>query len=185
VLNQAGLADDFGVSRMPIRQALKRLQAEGLVERRPNRRLQVATLRRSEIEDIFDMRLALEPLALRLAVPLTTAGDLRAAHRALEDARDEKDTATFGLRNTAYHLALVSPCHRRRLLSEIHSLLDLSDRYQRAALSDGTFRQPLNVAHEALFAAVSTGDADEATRILEQHLRTGRDRLLELFADDE
>lgn len=184
-LNQEALAEDFGVSRMPIRQALKRLQAEGLVEQQPNRRLQVASLRRSEIEDIFDMRLALEPLALRLAVPRTTATDLRASARALEDAGEESDPATFGIRNTAYHMALLAPCRRRRLLAEIRSLLDLSDRYQRAAATDGTFRAPLQAEHEQLFERIQAGDAEGAVAILDGHLRAGRDRLLELFAGHE
>jgi DNA-binding GntR family transcriptional regulator len=184
-LNQEALAEDFGVSRMPVRQALKRLQAEGLVQQLTNRRLQVATLRRSEIEDIFDMRLALEPLGLRLAVPQTTPADLRASARALEDAGDETDPSTFGMRNTAYHMALVAPCRRPRLLGELRSLLDLSDRYQRAAVADAPFRRPLQDEHERIYAAVAGGDADLAVEILHGHLRAGRDRLLELFADDD
>ena len=136
-LRQEELAERLGVSRMPVREAIKRLHAEGLVEVLPSRRVRVAALSRDEIEDIYDMRAALEPLAVRLAVPRLTRAQLRDAAHALEAAADEEDAETFGVRNAAFHLSLMSACERPRLLAEIASLLDLSDRYQRAALRAG------------------------------------------------
>lgn len=181
-LNQEALADELGVSRMPIRQALKRLQVEGLVQRQQNRRVVVTPLSREEIEEIFDMRIALEPLALRLAIPRVTPQDLRRIGHALDDATADDDPASFGTRNSAYHMALVQPCGRPRLLREIRSLLDLSDRYQRAAYRDGTFTGPLRDEHEQLLDAVRNGDADTGAEVLSQHIRQGRDRLVELFS---
>lgn len=183
-LNQEGLADELGVSRMPVRQALKRLQVEGLVQRQQNRRVVVTPLSREEIEEIFDMRIALEPLALRLAIPRVTPQELRWIAHALDDASAEDDPASFGTRNSAYHMALVQPCGRPRLLREIRSLLDLSDRYQRAAYRDGTFTGPLRDEHEQLFDAVRTGDVDRGATVLADHIRQGRDRLVELFSAD-
>ncbi len=184
-LNQEALADELGVSRMPIRQALKRLQTEGLVQRQQNRRVVVTPLSREEIEEIFDMRIALEPLALRLAIPLVTPQDLRRIGHALDDATADDDPASFGTRNSAYHMALVQPCGRPRLLREIRSLLDLSDRYQRAAYRDGTFTGPLRDEHEQLLEAVRAGDADTGADVLAKHIRQGRDRLVELFSAQE
>lgn len=183
-LNQEALADELGVSRMPVRQALKRLQVEGLVQRQQNRRVIVTPLSREEIEEIFDMRIALEPLALRLAIPRVTPQELRWIAHALDDASAEDDPASFGTRNSAYHMALVQPCGRPRLLREIRSLLDLSDRYQRAAYRDGTFTGPLRDEHEQLFDAVRTGDVDRGATVLADHIRKGRDRLVELFSAD-
>lgn len=182
-LNQEALADELGVSRMPIRQALKRLQAEGLVERQQNRRVSVSSLSREELEDIFDMRIALEPLALSLAIPRATAADQRWMRYALEDANADDDPETFGKRNSAYHMSLMQPCGRPRLLREIRSLLDLSDRYQRAAYQDQTFTGPLRPEHERLLAAVAERDADTGATVLAEHIRQGRDRLIELFSD--
>lgn len=184
-LNQEALAEELGVSRMPIRQALKRLQIEGLVQRQQNRRVIVTPLSRAEIEDIFDMRIALEPLALRLAIPQVTPQDLRRIGHALEDASADDDPASFGTRNSAYHMALVQPCGRPRLLREIRSLLDLSDRYQRAAYRDGTFTGPLADEHQRLLDAVRAGDADTGAEVLGRHIRQGRDRLVELFSAAE
>jgi DNA-binding GntR family transcriptional regulator len=180
-LRQEDLAERLGVSRMPVREAIKQLHSEGLVEVLPSRRVRVAALSRAEIQDIYDMRAALEPLAVRLAVPLLTKAQLRDAAHALEAADDEQDADTFGVRNAAFHLALMNPCERPRLLNGIASLLDLSDRYQRAALRDGEHNALVRAEHAALLEAARAGDADEAARLTEEHVRGAGARLLELF----
>jgi DNA-binding GntR family transcriptional regulator len=180
-LRQEDLAARLGVSRMPVREAIKRLQSEGLVEVLPSRRVRVAALSRAEIEDIYDMRAALEPLAVGLAVPRLTKAQLRDAAHALEAADDEEDADTFGVRNAAFHLALMSPCERPRLLNEIASLLDLSDRYQRAALRDPQHNARVREEHAVLLAAARGRDADTAARLTEEHVRRAGARLLELF----
>ncbi len=181
-LRQEDLAERLGVSRMPVREAIRRLHAEGLVEVLPSRRVRVAPLDRAEIEDIYDMRAALEPLAVRLAVPRLTKAQLREAAHALEAADDEDDADTFGVRNAAFHLALMTSCERPRLLNEIASLLDLSDRYQRAALRDEEHNARVREEHAALFAAARAGDAATAADLTERHVRQAGARLLELFA---
>ena len=180
-LRQEDLAERLGVSRMPVREAIKRLHSEGLVEVLPSRRVRVAALSRAEVEDIYDMRAALEPLAVRLAVPRLTKAQLRDAAHALEAAEHEEDADTFGVRNAAFHLALVNPCERPRLLNGIASLLDLSDRYQRAALRDDEHNARVRAEHAALLEAARAGDAGEAARLTEAHVRGAGARLLELF----
>ena len=180
-LRQEDLAERLGVSRMPVREAIRRLHAEGLVEVLPSRRVRVAPLDRAEIEDIYDMRAALEPLAVRLAVPRLTKAQLRDAAHALEAADDEDDADTFGVRNAAFHLALMTPCERPRLLNGIASLLDLSDRYQRAALRDEEHNARVREEHAALLAAARAGDATTAADLTESHVRQAGARLLHLF----
>jgi DNA-binding GntR family transcriptional regulator len=180
-LRQEDLAERLGVSRMPVREAIKQLHAEGLVEVLPSRRVRVAALSRAEIEDIYDMRAVLEPLAISLAVPRLTKAQLRDAAHALEAADDEQDAGTFGVRNAAFHLSLMNPCERPRLLNGIASLLDLSDRYQRAALRHGEHNALVRAEHAALLEAARAGDADEAARLTEAHVRGAGARLLELF----
>jgi DNA-binding GntR family transcriptional regulator len=180
-LRQEDVAERLGVSRMPVREAIKRLHSEGLVEVLPSRRVRVAELSRAEIEDIYDMRAVLEPLAMRLAVPRLTRAQLRDAAHALEAADDEEDADTFGVRNAAFHLSLMNACERTRLLNGIASLLDLSDRYQRAALRHGEHNALVRAEHAALLEAARAGDADEAARLTEAHVRGAGARLLELF----
>jgi DNA-binding GntR family transcriptional regulator len=180
-LRQEELAERFAVSRMPVREALKRLESEGLVEVLPSRRVRVASLSRREIEDVYDMRAALEPLAVRLAVPRLTRAHLRDAAHALEAAEDESDAETFGVRNAAFHLALMDACERPRLLAAIASLLDVSDRYQRAALRDVEHTMLVRDEHRRLLDAARRGDGDEAARVAEAHVRGAGARLLDLF----
>ena len=180
-LRQEDLAERLGVSRMPVREAIRRLHAEGLVEVLPSRRVRVAPLDRAEIEDVYDMRAALEPLAVRLAVPRLTKAQLRDAAHALEAADDEEDADTFGVRNAAFHLALMTSCDRPRLLAGIASLLDISDRYQRAALRDEEHNARVREEHAALLEAARTGDAAAAADLTEHHVRQAGARLLELF----
>jgi DNA-binding GntR family transcriptional regulator len=180
-VRQEDVAARLGVSRMPVREAIKRLEAEGLVEVLPSRRVRVAALSRDEIEDIYDMRAVLEPLAIRLAVPKLTRAQLRDAAHALEAADDEEDADTFGVRNAAFHLALMNPCERPRLLNGIASLLDLSDRYQRAALRDPEHNARVRAEHAALLEAARAGDADRAAQLTEAHVRQAGARLLGLF----
>lgn len=180
-LRQEELAERLGVSRMPVREAIKRLHAEGLVEILPSRRVRVAALERAEIEDIYDMRAVLEPLAVGLAVPRLTKAQLRDAAHALEGADDEQDADTFGMRNAAFHLALMNACERPRLRNGIASLLDLSDRYQRAALRDEEHNARVREEHAALLAAARDHDAESAARLTEEHVRQAGTRLLELF----
>ena len=180
-LRQEELAERLGVSRMPVREAIKRLHSEGLVEVLPSRRVRVAELSRAEIEDIYDMRAALEPLAIRLAVPRLTKAQLRDAAHALEAADDEEDADTFGVRNAAFHLSLMNACERTRLLNGIASLLDLSDRYQRAALRHDEHNALVRAEHAALLEAARAGDAEEAARLTEAHVRGAGARLLGLF----
>ena len=181
-LRQEDVADRFGVSRMPVREALKRLEGEGLVEVLPSRRVRVAALSRSEIEDVYDLRAALEPLAVRLAVPRITKAQLRNAAHALEIADDEDDAETFGARNAGFHLALMLPCERPRLLASIASLLDVSDRYQRAALRDEEHNARVREEHRGLLDAARAGDADRAAALAEAHVRSAGARLARLFA---
>jgi DNA-binding GntR family transcriptional regulator len=181
-LRQEELAERFDVSRMPVREALKRLEGEGLVEVLPSRRVRVAALSRAEIEDVYDMRAALEPLAVRIAVPRLTRAGLRDAAHALEAADDELDAATFGARNAAFHLALMVPCERPRLLAAVGSLLDVSDRYQRVALHDPDHNARVRDEHHRLLDAAAAGDGDRAARLIEDHVRSAGARLLGLFA---
>jgi DNA-binding GntR family transcriptional regulator len=182
-LRQEELAERLGVSRMPVREALKRLEAEGLVDVLPSRRVRVAPLSAEEAHDVYDMRAALEPLAIRLAIPRLRDSDLRAAERALREADEEGDAATFGVRNAAFHLALMAPCDRPRLLAAITSLLDVSDRYQRAALHDDTHNDLVREEHHRLLAAVRAGDAEAAARATAEHVSGAGERVLTIFTE--
>jgi DNA-binding GntR family transcriptional regulator len=142
VLRQADLAAKFGVSRVPIREALLKLEAEGLVESRPRRGTVVVSLDADAFEEILEMRAALEALALRLAIPRMSSADVATAKAILDDAEESlrRPAAADGRRefetrwgdlNWKFHEALYLPAKKPRLLDNIENLHLLFARHLR------------------------------------------------------
>src|ERR1700728_660471 len=111
-LRQDSLAAEFGTSKIPVREALVQLQSEGLVDIFPNRGFQVRPLATSELDEVFSLRLQIEPAAAALGAKLATAADHAAARRALiqlSEALAAEEFSSSGQLNRAYHLLLVVP----------------------------------------------------------------------------
>lgn len=200
VLRQADLAAKFRVSRIPIREALLKLQAEGLVEAQPRRGSVVTSLDADDFEEILEMRVALESLALRLAIPRMKAEALQAAARILEDAerslerpfagepsgKQEFETR-WGDLNWAFHRALYAAASKPRLLDTIENLHLLFARHLRlrveiiapallpSASADAGPRNKAEWAgvlqeHREIMLACERGDARLACGILTRHI---------------
>ncbi|HRF50266.1 MAG TPA: GntR family transcriptional regulator [Anaerolineales bacterium] len=169
-LRQEELAAQLGVSRIPVREALRQLEAEGFVVVNPRRGASVATLSAAEAIEIYDMRIGLETRLLRLALPRLTAADLEQAEAGLMEIDRETDPARWGALNWAFHAALYAPAERPRMLTTIKGLHDNVDRYLRIYLAPAE-RQALSQAqHRALVVACRRGAHAEALQVLEQHL---------------
>ncbi|QBK30160.1 GntR family transcriptional regulator [Roseitalea porphyridii] len=179
-LGQDALAARFSVSRMPVREALRLLEAQGLVDVPPNRSAIVARLSRDDLVDIFDMRACAEPLALGLALPhLTNAQIDRAAEiqREIENAPLDR----FGDLNAEFHRTLHAPCGRPRLLAHIESLNALADRYLRLAIGTMDHQGPSDDEHHALLEACRARDEASARAVLTAHIMRARDALAAAF----
>lgn len=170
-LRQEELAAEFGVSRIPIREALTRLQAEGLIVVERNRGAYVPLLTTGEVEEIFDLRVLLETDALRHAVPRHTPRSIRQLDAVQRDLDEETDSSQWLAGDTAFHAALYAPSQRRRTLEAIATLRAAVSRFYLAHLSPSTRREAWNHEHHALVAAVAAGDADRAVATLTDHLR--------------
>lgn len=179
VLRQDELAAQFGFSRMPIRDALRQLEAEGLVAIHPTKGAHVAGMDAEEIREIYDIRLLLEAEALRLSAPLLPAEKLEAATRLLEQLDREEDVARWGVLNRDFHLTLYSACGNSRLLTLIEAQHNVADRYVRIILSNLDYRGLSQEDHHAMLAACRRRDAAAAVEALQKHLRDGRDTLIE------
>ncbi|MEM9775690.1 MAG: GntR family transcriptional regulator, partial [Chloroflexota bacterium] len=121
-LKQDHIAAELAVSKIPVREALAQLRKEGLVEIRPNRGAIVSSLSFEEIEEIFAMRLALETVALKKAIPNMTAADISSAERillSLDHTSNIKDWITL---NWEFHRALYQPSRMFRILETVTSL---------------------------------------------------------------
>jgi DNA-binding GntR family transcriptional regulator len=135
-IRQDALATELGVSKIPLREALTRLESDGLIVSHLNRGFSVCDLSREEADDIFDLRLRLEPDTAALGA-LNANGSERAAAEEAFTALD-KALATgsmqVGRRNREFHLALVRPSGRTVTINIIERLLALSERYVRVHL---------------------------------------------------
>ena len=144
-LRQDALAEEFGVSRIPVREALFQLEAEGLVRILPHRGAVVSELSAEEVQDIFELRASLEPRLLRLSAPLLQPDDLADLHAQLQEYGVELaagHVGRWGELNTAFHLRLYARSGRPRSLALASNLLRDSDRHTRLQLTytDGRAR---------------------------------------------
>lgn len=181
-LRQDEIAARFGISKIPVREALRRLEVEGLVVFYPNRGAVVATLSTDEAEELCEIRIALETTALRRAVPRATADDLRRASDVLEEARTEPNPHRWSDFNWEFHAALYAPAGRPQLLALIRQMNRRVDRYMRATLtSAGHHAQSLR-EHKHLLQAVRRGDVAEAEALLTAHITAGAKKLIDYLA---
>lgn len=177
-LRQEELASAFDVSRVPVREALRLLEAEGLVEFHPNRGVVVAVITADEVADIYTIRAALECAAFRLSAPLLTAADYEIAAAILDEIDEQRDVSRIGELNRRFHLALYSRCERRRLLAEIDGYLKLADRLLRFHFSrESSGSTGSQDEHRAILAACRAGGVDDGTAMLKAHILDAADQL--------
>lgn len=169
-LQQEFIAAQLGVSRMPVRQALQVLKAEGLIVANPNRSVTVASFSAEEAQELYEMRLALEPLALRLSLPKLTKSDLGRAEDVIDEAERASDPRAWSELNWYFHEALYWRAERPRLLSTIRSLYMSADRYTLTALATMGKQEDSQREHRVLLDACRQNERS-ATRLLSSHIR--------------
>jgi len=190
-LRQDALADELGVSRIPIREALRQLEAEGLVTFTPHRGAIVSSLSLSEIEEVFELRSTIETDLLRRALPRLTTYQLDEADEVLNRyavALRAADVAKWGELNWEFHSTLYAPAGRAVTMGIVHRLHQQSDRYLRMqlALTHGETRA--NEEHRAIAAAARSGDVKQACSLMREHIAGAGRSLLTFLGqrrDDE
>jgi DNA-binding GntR family transcriptional regulator len=174
-LRQEELAERFGVSRLPVRDALLRLEAEGLVVVYPNRGAFVVELSVDEVREIYDLRLLLEVDAFQRAVSRMTDADLERIESACDAAERGAVGPAWGALDRAFHQVLYAPSARPRQLALIEALRGTVDRYWWAYQELHAHTADWVRDHRALVAACRRRDAATAGRLLEDHLRRAGD----------
>lgn len=179
---QERLADRFGVSRMPVREALRILEASGLVVFAPNKGATLVPLSAADLIDISEMRVAAETLALRRALPeLSNAQIERAA--AIQAELEGAALSAFGDLNERFHKTLYAPCGRPRLLAHIESLGHAADRYLRLTVASLDYAPTSHGEHHALLEACRKRDEDRAVACLSQHIMAAGEALAAHMAE--
>lgn len=181
-LRQDDIADQFGVSRSPVREALRRLEGEGLVTFHAHRGAVVAELSYEEVLEGSEIRLALETLALRKAIPNQTEDDLRRAEDILDLIDREADiTLRWGELNRKFHAALYAAADRPRLMELIRVQQVGFDRYIRLFLAVADYVERGQEEHRQLLAACKRNDVELAVRLLTEHYENISKTLLSFF----
>ena len=171
---------------MPIREALNRLSTAGLVDHAPHRATRVAELSLDDLAEVYGARLALEPLAVRLAAERFTPADEDAARDALRayDERLQGDPAALWAAHTAFHYSLYAAAGSQWLLRLITPLWETTERYRRASLP--TERSPSERAdeHERMLAACVAGDPEAAATETHAHLDLTANMMAQAMGSD-
>jgi DNA-binding GntR family transcriptional regulator len=179
-LRQDSLAAEFGTSKIPVREALVQLQSEGLVDIFPNRGFQVRPLADAELDEVFRLRLQIEPTAVAQGTQLASAADHDAAISALEqlnEATAAGEFASSGRLNRAFHLLLIVPRLQpvaAEILSRLHTL---AQRYVQAHLRPEGRAKRATREHAALLKAWRLGKSQEARALMHSHIKSTREDL--------
>lgn len=177
-LRQEVLAQDFGVSRIPVREALLQLEKEGLVEFFPYRGAVVTSLSSEEIREVFEIRYILESAALELAAGKMTEGDYESAKGILDETDEMTDPDQWVGMNWKFHSFLYSFSQRPRLLEMINNLHQSIDRYIRIYLRLMNFQDSSTRAHREMLQACREGNLDQAKALLKKHQHEAMERIV-------
>lgn len=184
-LNQVALAEYFNVSRVPIREALRQLQAEGLVRQKAHRRAVVSALGIEHILELFDLRTLLETYLLSRAMPNITADDVATLAGLLEQLDAATDRRQWLELNRRYHHSMYTPAGASYTLELADNIAARTSRYL-YIYSGGQGIDRISAAadeHRRLLRAVSEGDTDSACELLREHIQRTRADVERLYAE--
>jgi DNA-binding GntR family transcriptional regulator len=177
-LPQDEIAAQLQVSHIPVREALRQLQSEGLVTYQANRGATVSALTPEEIREIYEIRAILETAAIRRAALRLGVETLDQASRILDAAEAATDGSSWGSHDVDFHQLMYDLDDRPRLHELIAGLLRRVDRYWLAHGLMLKHRAQFDAEHRALLAAIGDGDADRAAALLEAHLAGASEHLV-------
>ncbi|TPJ65441.1 MULTISPECIES: GntR family transcriptional regulator [unclassified Mesorhizobium] len=169
-LRQDHVAEEFNTSHVPVREAFRRLEAQGLAVSEPRRGVRVAAFDLGEVKEVAEMRAALEVLALRHAAPHLTSAILDRAEEASKAGDKSLDVRSWEEANRAFHRLILTPCGMSRLLATIDDLHAASARFLFAAWRS-EWETRTDQDHRAILAALRQGNTESAAATLGRHVQ--------------
>lgn len=170
-LRQDHIAEEFGASHVPVREAFRHLESQGLAVSEPRRGFRVAGFSVAEVREVAEIRAALEVLALRQAIPHLTKAILDEAEDANRAGEHATDVHAWELANRTFHRTLLRPCAMPRLLGAIEDLHTASARFLFSGWR-AEWEAPTDRDHRTILDALRAGNVDAATSALARHVRT-------------
>src|SRR3954469_13064776 len=181
-MSQVALADELGVSRTPLREALRMLQSEGLVDAQANRRVTVRPISATDLEELVVMRVALETEAIRLSVGRLSPEEIAALEGRLAEMAhfaEAKDYARWTQPHSAFHRGLTAAAGAR-INAMLTQLSDHFERYRRMHIARSSHAW-LTAGHREILDATKAGDRELSAKLLAQHLSATAFDVMELL----
>ena len=173
-LMEIQLANKLGVSRTPVREAIRKLELEGLVLMIPRKGAEVAEITRQDMEDVLEVRTALEELAVKDACDHITDAQLSELKKASNEFKkallEGKDLVTCADADMHFHDVILSATNNRRLIQMLNNLSEQMYRYRMEYVKDIRQRSNLVEEHRELLDAISSRDSIKAKELMKTHL---------------
>lgn len=183
-LRQDAIARHFSVSAIPVREALRQLESEGWARVAMNKGATVAPLSADEAREVYEIRAALESLAVGLAIPAHTPASLDRAAALCQAASVETEPSRYVSRNEAFHMSLYEPAGRPQLLGLIGTLHERGERYLRLKFGLPSYKGESDREHVELLEAVRRSDVATAQSLVTKHLIDTGELLYRLLRQD-
>jgi DNA-binding GntR family transcriptional regulator len=181
VINEADLMFRLSIGRTPIREALKRLQADNLVLVRAHRGMFVADIAITDLGQIFEVRSALEPLGVRLAAQRMTKEQMERLCRLVDEYEkvDKTDKVCLLYLDYSFHNLFSEACQNKYLQKQLETLQNLSTRIWNLAVHKTT-PEDINIeTHPQIYQAIVEGDAFKAEKLMRKHIHQFHERIKE------
>lgn len=187
-LMEIALAERLGVSRTPIREAIRKLELEGLVKMIPRRGAQVANITEKDLNDVLEVRIGLENMAIEKACKLMGEEELKRLHEAGEEFRrtmDDGDLTKLAEADVAFHEIIYQASDNVRLIQVLNNLREQIYRYRIEYLKEEATRNLLVREHEELYQAIRQRDAQRAKEISFDHIENQRLAIIRSIAAEK
>jgi DNA-binding GntR family transcriptional regulator len=176
-VNQEALAADLGVSITPLREALRRLEMEGLIRLEAHRTMSIAPLTSRELDEMYAIRMELDPFAAGLTASKGSEAQLGVIRR-LANQKTANDPVLQLERNRRFHRAVYSSCGNNALINLLEQLWDRTDRYRLILIREELLRRSTSQQdHIELANALASRKADLATSLMRAHIERSHARI--------
>ncbi len=178
-IRQEEIAERLGTSRLPVREALRMLETEGLTQLEANKSARVPALDRDELDIVYEMRERIETLALRLSLPHLTTQQESELYRIQDEIEANDDVGTFLELDRRFHLGTYAGCPSGELLTTVTRLWNSTQHFRRAFMLIGGAERRwfVNAEHRLLLDAITRRDSVDCERYLAGHIRRTRIQL--------
>ncbi len=184
ILNEKALATEFGVSRTPIREALSQLEKDGYLQILPKKGIYVTDISLEKVVQIFQTRLEIEPITLRMSAPYLDLEDLIRFRYRLENREEDLDKSL--LLDTEMHLFLIDHCRNDYLISMMHRLFDDNTRVVIATgQTEAKIHNAVAEHLEILDSLITHQDTTVSAQLLRKHIETCRTEALRYFSSGQ